>query len=119
MGLTHKNDPNLMHPVAALLFGIAEVADLFAPEVTVDEDGNIEFDWMYQRGVVLTISLGVDGKYAWAAMINGWVDSGTGILPAITTKLREAIERFEAACEGLAGRVARIPRGFWRRVWGA
>src|SRR5262245_41845915 len=52
------------HPIAAFLKAIASY-DLGAPEIVLEEDSDVAFDW----GNQLTVSLSVEGRIGWAALI--------------------------------------------------
>lgn len=50
-------------------FLIALPADLPIPELSVDPDGEIAFDWVGERGRNFSVSLGVSGKLSFAGKL--------------------------------------------------
>lgn len=69
-------------------------SSLAAPELTVDRDGEINFDWFGLRGQMLTVSLRKDGRIAYACRISQCRNySGTEeFIDSIPKKIVESIK---------------------------
>jgi hypothetical protein len=69
-------------------------SSLSAPELTVDRDGEINFDWFGLRGRMLTVSLRKDGRIAYACRISQRRNySGTEeFIDSIPKKIVESIK---------------------------
>jgi hypothetical protein len=69
-------------------------SSLAAPELTVDRDGEINFDWFGLRGQILTVSLRKDGRIAYACRISQRRNySGTeDFIDSIPKKIVESIK---------------------------
>lgn len=66
-GLSARSAP-APHPVAAFLKRLTDF-DIEAPQVLLESDGDIGFDWELDRGVSLSMHIGTDGNGGWAALI--------------------------------------------------
>jgi hypothetical protein len=63
----------------ALDFACLLPTDLKAPEVSVDPDGEVSFDWGSERGIV-SVSVGPTGRIVYAAELDEEPTSGTAQL---------------------------------------
>lgn len=86
----------ITHPIRPLLEAINSLPEnLFAPEVVLEEDGDICFDWQEASDCVLSISLSAGGRVGWSALIKDYKSSGHGFLPELPDGLKEAIRKYD------------------------
>lgn len=79
----------------AVDFAVALPLDLAQPEVSVDPDGEIAFDWIDENNNMLSVSIGPAGGITYAGKVQAQSASGTeqfgGSIPRM---LRAALENF-------------------------
>ena len=77
-----------------------------APEIVMEDDGDLGFDWDVSRDVSVTASLSPSGRIAWAALIGDWKAHGHFELPSWSPEFNDAMTQL-----GEAGRGAAEPDG--------
>jgi len=63
------------HPVAEFL---KLLPDVNAPEIALEEDGDLCFDWWGRDGGSFSASLREDGNVSWSGLWNGGTEKATG-----------------------------------------
>ena len=64
-----------------------------APEIIVEDDGELSFDWDIGARATVTVSLSAVGVVRWAALIDDWKASGHFSLPSWSPEFNEAMTR--------------------------
>jgi hypothetical protein len=67
--------------------------DLPPPEVLVEEDGDLCFDWSHAPRHTVSVSVNPRGYIGWAAVVGDWVGHGTCYWSA-SDELTEALRRY-------------------------
>lgn len=66
---------------------------LYAPEILIESDGSLAFDWDRSRYASVSVSLEEDGNCGWAALIGDWKAHGRFTLPAQSQEFIDAMIR--------------------------
>ena len=81
-----------MHPVAEFLKCLP---DMESPEVLLEEDGDICFDWHKNVNCTISASLRDDGRVAWSALLPSGPVHGSFTLPNWAANFTTALKEFE------------------------
>lgn len=80
--------------VSAMDFAYLLPADVSRPEISIDPDGEVAFDWGNEDGIV-SVSVGPTGRLVYAAELGGRPTSGTEQLPGeMPAALRASLAAF-------------------------
>lgn len=69
------------------------------PEVLIEDDGDLCFDWDARRDATVSASLTADGWVRWAALVGDWKAHGTFQLPSWSDEFNEALTRLGEALD--------------------
>ena len=68
-----------------------------APEIRLEDDGDLGFDWDVSREVTVTASLSPTGRVAWSALIGEWKAHGHFDLPSWSSEFNDAMTKLGEA----------------------
>jgi hypothetical protein len=72
---------------------------LSAPEVVLEPDGDIGFDWCAAKGITISAHISATGRAGWASLINGQTTHGSFQWPDWPDALTEALRAYEDAAD--------------------
>ena len=96
LSLAEEGEASTRALAKALLFSLLLPADVKPPEVSIDPDGEIAFDWDGDDGMV-SVSVGPQGRIVYAAEIGFKPTSGTVQLGAeLPEGIRASLDAFRS-----------------------
>ncbi|WP_416760136.1 hypothetical protein ACNI65_24785 [Roseateles sp. So40a] len=96
LGLAEADEVSMRALAKAILFALLLPPDVQPPEISVDPDGEIAFDWDGNDGMV-SVSVGPQGRIVYAAEIGFKPTSGTVQLSAeLPEGIRASLDSFRS-----------------------
>lgn len=74
------------------VLALAKEANVYAPEIIIEEDGELGMDWYVGKGYTMTVIVGDAGRISWAALLGEWKARGNCQLQP-DAALRDAFQR--------------------------